>query len=300
MSAESISVVHQLLSHAIDYAGLFPPAGLDMTQAVANYAGYARGTDAWALGRFVVPVARLDQFESEAGNYFSENIGGPVWRLNALAGDDVGRDCARISEFNREHQSSIRVEAVELKAGSMQEIVSAAGNIPNIREVYFEIPIHSDPRDLIGAIARVGARAKVRTGGITSDAFPASEDLARFIETCVKENVVFKATAGLHHAVRSRYPLNYEHNSPVGMMYGFLNVTLASAFILRGMTQKKTIEVLEESSAQAFHFDNDGVTWRGNSASLADLIAMRRRVAASFGSCSFREPIDELRQLHLL
>jgi hypothetical protein len=57
-----------LLAHAIDYAGLFPPAQLDMPGAVAEYESYLASSDAWALGRFVVPAARLRELAAAAGD----------------------------------------------------------------------------------------------------------------------------------------------------------------------------------------------------------------------------------------
>ena len=60
MVAESATA---LLSGLIDYAGLFPPASLAMAAAVANYDAYLRGEYSWILGRFIVPVARLEEFE---------------------------------------------------------------------------------------------------------------------------------------------------------------------------------------------------------------------------------------------
>ncbi len=54
-----------LLAGAIDYAGLFPPAGLDMPEAARNYANYRSGPHAWALGRFIVPSARLNEVDPD-------------------------------------------------------------------------------------------------------------------------------------------------------------------------------------------------------------------------------------------
>jgi len=50
-----------LLSGAIDYAGMFPPARLPLEQAAANYTRYAAGENRWALGRFVVPAAEVEE-----------------------------------------------------------------------------------------------------------------------------------------------------------------------------------------------------------------------------------------------
>ena len=86
----------------------------------------------------------------------------------------------------------------------------------------------SQPR--LAVLSAAGARAKVRTGGVTEGAFPASHALARFIQSCADAGVPFKATAGLHHPLRGEYRLTYEPGSPHGMMFGFLNVFLAAAF----------------------------------------------------------------------
>ena len=56
-------VIRTLLEGSIDYAGLFPPAGLPLETALRNYAAYSAGEAAWALGRFILPVGRLDPFE---------------------------------------------------------------------------------------------------------------------------------------------------------------------------------------------------------------------------------------------
>jgi hypothetical protein len=54
-----------LLEGLIDYAGLFPPAGLTMQDAIRNYARYRDGEYAWALGRFVVPLERAGEVPKE-------------------------------------------------------------------------------------------------------------------------------------------------------------------------------------------------------------------------------------------
>jgi hypothetical protein len=144
---------------------------------------------------------------------------------------------------------------------------------------------------LLDAIARRGLRAKIRTGGITADAFPAIENIAEFLRTCKEKGVAFKATAGLHHPLRCVKPLTYEPNAPVGTMHGFLNVFLAAAFL------DDAEDVLAETDASAFAFDDEGASWRGRRVSTEDLATMRRDFATSFGSCSFEEPIGDLREL---
>ncbi|HET7433626.1 MAG TPA: hypothetical protein VFN10_02820 [Thermoanaerobaculia bacterium] len=144
---------------------------------------------------------------------------------------------------------------------------------------------------LIPAIAQHGLRAKFRTGGVTQDAFPTAAAIAAFLRACRKQRVAFKATAGLHHPLRCVKPLTYEPNAAVGMMHGFLNVFLAAALI------DDAEAVLAEEDASAFAFDDDGVTWRDQRVETEELRAMRRDFAISFGSCSFEEPIGDLKEL---
>jgi hypothetical protein len=137
----------------------------------------------------------------------------------------------------------------------------------------------------------------VRTGGVTVDAFPRSGKLLDFIVGCRRERVPFKATAGLHHAVRGSYRLTYEPNSPAGTMYGFLNVFLAAALVWAGDDEATALALLEERDASALAFSDDAITWRGRRITAEELRAARDAFAISFGSCSFREPVDQLARL---
>lgn len=153
--------------------------------------------------------------------------------------------------------------------------------------VYVEI----NDIDLLPAIARHGLRAKIRTGGVTTDAFPAIDNVARFLRACKSAGVAFKATAGLHHPLRCVKPLTYAANAPTGTMHGFVNVFLAAAML------EHADEILREDDARAFAFEEDGASWRGHRVSTDALRTMRREFATSFGSCSFEEPIADLQAL---
>jgi hypothetical protein len=307
----SASTCNVLLRELIDYAGLFPPASLPMATSVANYDAYLRSEWNWILGRFIVPGSRLGEFKeafarlpTPADKDKDEAL--TNWRLSGLLASDPASDVAGIREFNermagRNAGRSAAVESVEVKVASLEEITRIAGIIPAEFATYFEIPLsNSNCSECIRAVAGCGRRAKIRMGGETADKFPASEGVIKFIGECAAANVPFKATAGLHHPLRSVHRLTYQPDSPSGMMYGFLNVFLAAAFLRAGMAAEVAQQLLEEQSAQAFHFDLDGAAWREHWLSRDEIAAARLEFAISFGSCSFTEPIDDLRLLHLL
>lgn len=287
--------IRTLLAGAIDYAGLFPPAALSMSEAARNYSSYRDGPHAWALGRFVVPIARLSEFGESAGAMLPRT--GPPWRLSALAGAGGADDWPAVAT------SGLRgalVDALELRAPTPDEVLSAAARLPKDLDVFYEIPIDDDPTRVVAAIGRAGGKAKARTGGVTPEAFPRPADLARFMVACARAAVPFKATAGLHHPIRAAYRLTYEAHSPRADMFGFMNVLLAAASARAGFGAYEVADVLTERDAGAFRFDADGVEWRDRRVDARALGETRAALALSFGSCSFAEPIAELEELGLL
>ena len=305
-STDAMDAARDLLRDLIDYAGLFPPASLDMTACVANYDAYSRSEWNWILGRFIVPVARLGEFEEALASLPAPAPGAACakWRLSVLLGPDPVADVTRIREFDariakRDPARRVAVESLEVKVASAKEVTRLSAIIPAEIPAYFEFPLPACG-DCIAAVSECKRRAKIRTGGETPDKFPTPESIVEFIRSCAAANVPFKATAGLHHPLRSVHRLTYQPDSPSGMMHGFLNVFLAAAFLRAGMETMPAVQLLEEQSPQAFHFDSDGIGWRQHRASRDEIASTRRSFALSFGSCSFTEPIDDLRSLHLL
>ena len=295
---ESIASVRSLMAGLIDYAGLFPPAALNMQQAVENYARYCKSDEQWCLGRFVVPVDFLPQFNSARAGYPET-----TWRLSALAGSDIDRDVHTIQEYNGQFVNAlptVGIQSIEVKLSDPGDVRRIASVVPRHIDTYCEVSAFDDPADSVKRVADAGLRAKIRTGGITNDVFPSSRSLARFLETCWRERVPFKATAGLHHSIRSVYKLTYKPDSPEGMMFGFLNVFVASAFLVKGMDLSGVVEVLEEQSAAAFQFSEEGVSWRSQRLSVRDIDEARSTFSIGFGSCSFLEPLHDLRTLNLI
>jgi len=286
----------------VDYAGLFPPASLEMTAAVTEYADHRNGPDAWALGRFVLPAARLDEFEKSAESEMPRE-GWKSWALSALLGTDLEQDIDRIEAFNERHRDvrhgAVHVDTVELKTHTPRDVSRASELLDRRFDTYMEIPIADDPAELVDAIADTTAKAKMRTGGVTADAIPASAHVVRFIERCVVHDVGFKATAGLHHPWRAEYPLTYASDAPRATMFGFLNVLLATAAVHAGRASESAAALLDERDPTAVRFVDGGIVWRDVTIP-ADAIVRARESMASFGSCSFEEPMTGLRQAHLL
>ena len=302
-----------LLEHLIDYAGLFPPAGLAMRPAVENFETHRHSKPGWMLGRFIVPVSRLQEFE-DAFEQLPPVLLPLVrairedarkWRLSALIGTDIAADLAAIQEFNRRHASrqdgrEVFIDAIELKAQTPDDIRKAAQLVPSGLQTFFEIPISTSLQENIAAIKAVKKCAKVRTGGETANLFPSIENLARFLAACANAKLCFKATAGLHYPIRAAHRFTYEPDSPSGTMHGFVNVFLAASFMLYGMDASAATALLIEESGAAFRFPDHGVTWHNEILSNAQLLRARQSFCLSFGSCSFEEPVDDLRVLQLL
>lgn len=299
-----MDALHTLLEHSIDYAGLFPPAGLDMASAVRNYASYRDSPDAWALGRFVVPANRLEEFETAAAGLLPSFPSDVPWRLTALLGPAIADEVRRLGEFNCRHSAegatAATVDVVELKADSVNGITAATAQLPRHFQPYVEIPIDRDPGYLVSAIGKCGARAKVRTGGVTPEAFPRTSDLVRFLQRCAGHGVRFKATAGLHHPLRAEYRLTYAPNSITGTMFGFLNLFLTAGFLRTGLGEGEAARLLEEGAIDAFRFAPGEVIWREHRLDQEGIGRLRRETITAFGSCSFTEPIADLRALGLL
>jgi hypothetical protein len=286
-----MNCLRDLLVHAIDYAGLFPPAALDMASSVRNYASYRKGPERWALGRFVLPVARLGEFEKAASPLLQA---GEPWPLSVLGGSDLEADLGAIEAFRGRHLRDARVASLEIK---VDDVRKAAATIAGRIETFYEIPIAKDPRELLDAIHDVRGRAKIRTGGTTKGVAPSPAELARFLDVAQCRSA-FKATAGLHHAVRSLRPLTYEAGCDSDVLHGFLNVFIASCFALRGTGAGFLQKILDDQDPRHLRLDPPG--FMEHDLKQTELQYARSMFILSFGSCSFEEPIAELQELRLL
>jgi hypothetical protein len=127
-------------------------------------------------------------------------------------------------------------------------------------------------------VAARGLRVKIRCGG---ERVPEVEELAGFIRGCRSRGLVFKATAGLHHAYAAD-----------GGEHGFLNLLAAAVF---GNEE----EALRERPP-AFVLDAASFRWRDQEAPPSRLADVRASLFHSIGTCSFFEPVEELVELGIL
>ena len=310
------AALRALMTGVIDYAGLFPPARLPLDPAIRNYAAYRAGADAFMLGRFVIPAARLPELDPFAAELFPDDPAHP-FRFAALGrgGTDpvdflagLDADLAAMRSFEARHRERVAVDVLEtrLPVDVVNDAAALAGlldeALPRIGAVrpFFEVPLAGDWRQVldaaIDALGATGGSAgfKLRTGGLEAAAFPSCEQVAAALIACREAQVPFKATAGLHH------PLPRRDETVQATMHGFLNVFGGGALaFLRGLSEVQLAGILEQQDAACFRFE-DGHFRAGAWAVGADeIVRARREAVLSFGSCSFDEPRQDLAALGL-
>jgi len=296
------AALRALLSGLIDYAGMFPPAKLSLEEAAKNFIHYMGGRHAWMLGKLVLRAAQLTEFR----DYLTGNPGarGRTISLSVLLGAEPLRDAQRIREAQDLATAGasplFSVDAVEVRPGSPAMVAELAAILPKGLPVFCEVATREDLARWLTALKQVGWFAKIRTGGTSREAFPSSSEVAEFLVQCKTHGVAFKATAGLHHPVRSEHPLTYDANSPCGVMHGFINVFLGAALLECGISKDQLIAVLDHTDARHFSFSGDFAHWGKLFVNQDDVAGTRRHFAMSFGSCSFEEPIQDLQKLALL
>jgi hypothetical protein len=307
------------LTGILDYAGLFPPAGLPLDQAFANFVRYRAQPERWMLARFVVPAGRLAELGAMAGQGTAEAEPYPLAVLGRgganretfLAG--LAADLEAVDAFRRQHGHRFAAGVFETRlpaeAGGrrLNELVSRAAAALAGRGLrpFFEPSLGGDWRSgiaaLVGAIVTFDeagggpAGFKLRAGGVVASAFPSPEQVAFAVIACRDVGLPFKATAGLHH------PLRHYDPGVQTRMHGFFN--LFGAAILahaRRLDNGAVHAILVDEAAGHFLFDGRRFAWQHLSATVEELAAARRDFAISFGSCSFDEPRADLRALGYL
>jgi hypothetical protein len=280
----------------VDYAGLFPSAALAMTDAVEEYRSCRAGADRWALGRFVVPAARLGEFGAAARDAgLLPATGTDPVGLSVLVGADLAEADEAIAAFHSAHQGDgVTVEAVECRAKDVDGVRAAASVFASQVECWVEVAPTDGIAEMLEEIAAAGAYPKIRMGGVEPDAFPAPDAVINLVAETVARGLPFKATAGLHHPLRGEYRYTYAADSDRGPMYGYLNLMLATALLQAGGSRPDAQALLLETDPAELDIQPDGLRWAEWRFSNAALHHARHAGMRAFGSCSFREPLSEL------
>jgi len=234
------------LSKLIDYAGLFPPASLDLKSAFNNYLNYTSGSPfSWMLAKFICPASKLPELNELIENEkivfkypLSFSLLGSSSVHSSEFLDSISHDVSLISGFNSRYSGKINIDAFETRLPddvfsikgddvSYDMIRLASDKLVEINGEVLPLFLESLPDENLPALAdsiskhnKSGGKSayKLRTGGVAAASFQTSGKIAFAIKTCVDREVPMKCTAGLHHPVR------HYNESVKTKMHGFINV----------------------------------------------------------------------------
>lgn len=298
--------LRRLLQNPIDYAGLYPPASLDMCTALEEYGTAMDGDDEWILNRFICPANRLTECQeilkdaldpSGESAWVDFSIVGTPLVQGATASDSLQKDMKIVKaafEFG-----DISTFEIKLPLGAEFEgclsAVKRAFNWFDERdvEVYLELPWGAGMSEAIveSATKIDGVGFKARTGGTKPEHFPDVRDLATYIVEIGGLESLNKFTAGLHQPVR-----HYDSNTSA-YHHGFLNTMTASILAtIQDATSNEVEQILNIQDASLFVFTEESIEVLGNRISLKDIDEWWL-FFGGFGSCSFKEPIEGLQRL---
>jgi hypothetical protein len=272
-----------IFDQILDDAALFPPGDAPAERAVPAHIEHRRSARAPYVGPFIVPASRVAEVAILAADAVRD-------RLDLALTFSGGPDTVADTLVHAAGLDHIRVTAVEVAIPASLTVSAAmstlAAGVPESVHAFVEVPRDERRGEVIAALADTGLRGKFRTGGTTADAYPDEEELADEIHRSLVNGVPFKATAGLHHAVRNT-------DAATGFeQHGFLNIIAAVAAAADGAGPDDMAAILRS---------RDGIALAESVAAFTVQQAtdIRRRFL-SFGTCSIIEPLGDLADLGLV
>lgn len=312
----------------IDYAGMFPPANLELKPAFQNYLNYISSDDEWMMDKFVCSMKSfgtiadtntdvyklLKNYTSERRVSFSLLLTGGKTAKEFLksfetdlkqVNDFIGNNDVEINSFEvkipNELFDKFNTNALKIFFKDYRDMLNSFDKQES--SVFFEPPVNDNYKFVFEKFAHTAAEIidenrkgfKLRTGGITPELFPSTEQVSFALKTCRDNKVRFKATAGLHHPVR------HYNDSVSTKMHGFLNIFGAGVLAYSNLLSLKEInEIIQDEHSVSFVFTEDKFKWNDIPADADSITNARKEFVNSFGSCSFDEPKDDLKNLNLL
>ena len=318
-----VKSIQLFTSKLIDYAGLFPPANLDLKSAFNNYLDYlSNSLYSCILAKFICPASKLAELDKliqnekiELTKQISLSVLGSSSVHSSEFLDSVSRDVSLISDFNSQFSGKINIDAFEVRLPNdifsfkgddvLYDIIKfTAEKLNKINGKPIPVFFEAQPNENLSVLAealskfdKTGGKAgyKLRTGGVEASAFPASEKIAFAIKSCRDFEIPMKCTAGLHH------PIRHYNDGVKTKMHGFINVFSAGILnVCFNLSEVVITEILEDEDAEDFHFSESSFGWKEYHV-LASLVQeAREQFLISYGSCSFDEPVEDLKKLNLL
>ena len=276
----------------IDYAGLFPPASLNLEEALKNYIGYQSCDQGWMLGSFILPADKI----ADTATILEKIAPGVPLTFSLLPSSDLAGDIAAFKDFSEKSAHEISLQALEFlvpeSADPFEFTTKTLAITGEQFAVYFEKPASLDLNTFNKAVQRVGAGVKLRCGGVDTSMIPSLEEVTETICNCVAKLIPLKFTAGLHHPVRHFSKANG------AMLHGFTNVFTATMLCRsHKLSRERVLEILSDENPNSFKYNLDTLQWKELTATQENLANARAHVAHSYGSCSFDEPIHDLIKL---
>ncbi|TVZ90385.1 hypothetical protein [Streptomyces sp. BK340] len=274
-----------IVRHLCDDAAVFPPGLLPLPAAIAAHRGHQRSAYAELVGSFVLAAKTLEGPGEllRAGTSKSHRlplaatVPGPTHIGPALAAAENLPVSLRALEVSIPEDMAARelVSTLDATCAESQEV-----------NVFVEVPRDERRPAVLAALSGTRYRAKFRTGGVKAELYPDETELAAAVVAAVTAHVPFKATAGLHHAVRNTDPrTGFEQ-------HGFLNLLLATDAAVRGGRRDDLAALLAQ---------RDPAVVAGRVAELDEKRAVAARsMFVSFGTCSIIEPLTELIDVGLI
>ena len=291
-----MSRIPAVLTGLCDDAAIFPPGSLPLAEAVPAHLRHLSSDYADLVGPLVLSASAVGELTPLVGHLAPGAVSATV---TVPAPDAIPAVLATLAALPAVRLAALEVALPQgLPADEVVPALDAALASLPAREsgegpgegaeptVFVEVPRDDRRHALLTALADSPYRAKFRTGGVRAELYPDEAELAAAIGASVAARLPFKATAGLHHAVRNTDPdTGFEQ-------HGFLNVMLATDAALQGAP----VEEMERILA-----DRDGASLAARVGDLpGERAAALRAAFTSFGTCSVTDPLDELTALHLV